>query len=281
MYPRLPRFRRVLPSSPMQMTERDREIIRAVHRHRFLRSSHIISLVGGSAQQVLRRLQLLFHQGYLERPRCQLDYYYQGGSREIVYGLGDKGAAEVAMGPGRWSEKNRSVRRPQLEHWLMVADFMVSVETACRQQGVTFTDPEQMEAPRRAKLGLIPDRLFMLDSKSDAQGKNRTLVFLEADRGTMPVMRATMSQTSVFRKLRSYVAAWEKGIHRDLFGSARFRVLLVTTSEERLASIANACLQLERGRGLFLLADWATIQKGGIMSPVWRNGRGESERMFL
>ena len=31
----------------MQLTERDRDILRHVHRHRFLRSSHLAALIGG------------------------------------------------------------------------------------------------------------------------------------------------------------------------------------------------------------------------------------------
>jgi len=63
---RLPRFSRVPDSiSPMLLTPRDAEIVRLVARHRFLRSTHIISLAGGSPQQLLRRMQLLFHHGYL------------------------------------------------------------------------------------------------------------------------------------------------------------------------------------------------------------------------
>src|SRR5882762_8989594 len=89
---RLPRFKRAPTVAPIQLTERDREIVRLVHRHRFLRSSHIIALVGDSAQHLLRRLQLLFHHGFLERPRAQLDYFRTGGSRLMAYGLGNKGA---------------------------------------------------------------------------------------------------------------------------------------------------------------------------------------------
>ena len=67
---RLPRFKRALEIAAMQLTERDRKIIQQVGRHRFLRSRHIIALIGGSPQQLLRRLKLLFHHGYLERPRA-------------------------------------------------------------------------------------------------------------------------------------------------------------------------------------------------------------------
>src|SRR5438876_6407986 len=108
---RLPRFKRAATVTPMKLTERDRDILRLVHRHRFLRSSHITSLIGGSSQQLLRRLQLLYHHGYLERPRCQIDYYQEGGSRRMVYGIGDKSAALLKHEQLHWSEKNRSVGR--------------------------------------------------------------------------------------------------------------------------------------------------------------------------
>src|SRR5207247_90697 len=87
---RLPRFNRVSAIAPMQLTERDRTIIRLIHRHRFLNSRQIIALLGGSPLQVLRRLKLLYHHGFLERPRAQLSYYTFSGTRPIVYGLSTK-----------------------------------------------------------------------------------------------------------------------------------------------------------------------------------------------
>ena len=97
---RLSRFKRSAAVVPIRLTERDREIIRLVHRHRFLRSTQIMALIGGSSQQLLRRLKLLYHHGFLDRPRAQLDYYHQGGSRHIVYGLGNKGRALLQKEPG-------------------------------------------------------------------------------------------------------------------------------------------------------------------------------------
>src|ERR1043166_4938907 len=141
---RLPRFNRVSSAGVIQITDRDKEILRLVHRHRFLRSSHILSLLGGSAQQILRRLKLLYHHGYLERPRAQLDYYHKGGSREIVYGLNNKGARLINQELGHssreisWAEKNRSIGRMFLEHALLVSDVMVAIELACRHSGIRF-----------------------------------------------------------------------------------------------------------------------------------------------
>ena len=121
----------------MHLTERDRKIIQLVGRHRFLRSRHIIALIGGSPQQLLRRLKLLYHHGYLERPRAQLDYYQQGGSQAMVYGLGKKGGAllkddfDLPFPDLNWSEKNRAIGRLFLEHALLISDVMVALEVGC------------------------------------------------------------------------------------------------------------------------------------------------------
>src|SRR5438876_854679 len=89
---RSPRFQRSTKPPAIRLTERDTQIISQVHKHRFLRSDHISALVGGSTQPVLRRLHLLYHNAYLDRPRAQIDYFNQGGSTKMVYGLGNQGA---------------------------------------------------------------------------------------------------------------------------------------------------------------------------------------------
>jgi len=35
--------------------------------------------------------QLLYHHAFLDRPRPQIEYYREGGSRHIIYGLGKTG----------------------------------------------------------------------------------------------------------------------------------------------------------------------------------------------
>jgi hypothetical protein len=97
VYRRLSRFKRSHSVPSMHLVERDHRIIRLVHRHRFLRSYQIVAIISGSSRQILRRLQLLYHHGYLERPRAQLDYYHQGGSHQMVYGLGARSAALLKL----------------------------------------------------------------------------------------------------------------------------------------------------------------------------------------
>lgn len=286
---RLPRFRRIQSVATIELTTRDRIIIRLVYEHRFLRSAHIIALLGGSRQQILRRLKLLYHHGYLERPRCQLDSYHQGGSHPIVYGLGNKGGTLLRSELGMtfraisWGEKNRAVRKIFLDHAVLVADAMVAIKIACRKFDIRLlTEPELTPSNKRTvrwsakiesgrKIGVIPDRAFALETLQPDGCTTRTHFFLEADRGTMPVARRNLSQTSFRRKLLAYEATWAQSIHRSKFGFRRFRVLTVTASAVRLRSLLTACSELKRGRGLFLFADRSVLDRPEeILGPVWQ-----------
>ena len=281
---RLPRFKRVATVARIRLTARDHNILRLVHRHRFLRSHQIIALIGGSAQNLSRRLQRLFHLGYLERPRAQLQYYERSGSQTIAYGLGNKSGSLLQLNPASWGEKNRGIGRMYLAHALLVSDVMVSLELVCRQRGIRLVHEDQLgltvKSPLHwrvkirdgAKLGVIPDRLFALEY-SDQNGQvQRVYHFLEADRGTMPVVRQKLSQTSFYRKLLAYEATWASKVHQRYLGIPRFRVLTVTTSAARVKSLLDACSRLQRGHGLFLFADRTVLEKD-LLSAVWQCGK--------
>jgi hypothetical protein len=284
----------------MLLTERDHDIIRLVHRHRFLRSPQIVALIGGSPQQLLRRLKLLYHHGYLERPRCQIDSYYRPGSRHIIYGLGNKSLAflkqelNVDFREVSWGEKNRTVGRIFLEHALLVSDVMVSLELACRKHDsikLLYEDqlglrseqqPFQWRVKTRGgiRLGVIPDRVFVLEYTNENAQLERVHFFLEADRGTMPVIRSGLTQTSFYRKLIAYEATWTQKIHQRHLGIHRFRVLTVTTVAARVKSLLEACSQLKRGHGLFLFADRTVLEKDPF-SAVWRRGKSSETAGIL
>jgi hypothetical protein len=300
---RLPRFRRVPDIDPMHLTKRDVEIIHLIHRHRFLRSSHIVALVGESPQQVSRRLQLLYHHGYLERPRCQIDYYHRGGSRYIIYGIGHKGTALLKREPSHsihsltWGEKNRATSRLFLEHALLVSDVMVALELACRKTGnYRLLLGKQLQIPNATalqrepfhwsvklgngyKVGLIPDRVFALEPID--QPDKLTYFFLEADRGTMPIARKGLSQSSFQRKLFAYEATWTQNLHRSRFCFHRFRVLTVTNSTDRVDNLIAACQQLQRGHGLFLFAEQKTLlEADDVLTFPFTTGQGNKSALL-
>src|SRR5262249_11843470 len=89
---RRPRFRRAPKQIPFRVTGGDLTIMRAIERHRFVRSTHVAALVGRSLDRTNDRLCRLFHAGYIDRPKAQLDYYPTAGSAPMVYALADRGA---------------------------------------------------------------------------------------------------------------------------------------------------------------------------------------------
>jgi hypothetical protein len=87
--------------------------------------------------------------------------------------------------------------------------------------------------------------VFALEITGVNGNVRRSYFFLEADRGTMPVIRKGLSQTSFYRKLLSYEATWRQEIQQKLFGFPRFRVLTVTSNPARVKSLIDACSKLE------------------------------------
>ena len=291
-YDRLPRFNRSPEIPAFQLTDRDREILRHVHRHRFLRSDHLAALTTGSPQQMLRRLQRLYHHGFLERPPCQIDHYHSG-SRRMAYGLGNKGAVwlkrELSLPYHKldWKRKNH-VGRLFLEHALLVSDLMVAVELACRdRKDVRLLTAEDLNLPKMRepfqwrvnigmKCGVIPDRVFGLEFNGQ-----RCWYFLEADRATMPVTRDNLNQTSFYRKLLAYEATWTQGIHQRDLRIHRFRVLTVTSNAERIATMQQAARSLDRGHGLFLFLDEQVLkEQKDFFALRWQTCR-ENETVVL
>ncbi len=143
---RRPRFRRAEEAPSFQLTERDIEIVRQVAQHRFLRSIHLSQLLDAPHHKIRERLTSLFHAGYLDRPRSQLEYYLNGGgSAPLVYALGNRGAKLLIEVDGLehanvdWARKNTEAGRQFLLHTLAIADVRVALTVACRHsEGVSL-----------------------------------------------------------------------------------------------------------------------------------------------
>lgn len=280
---RRPRFRRAAHPPAFRLTDDDIAIVRQLARHRFLRSTHIATLAGRSLDRTNDRLSRLFHAGYLDRPRAQLDYYPTSGSAPMVYALADRGARLLIDRDGvdfanvEWSRKNREAGRPFIEHQLEIMDFYVALERAAQaRDDVRFIHPDEMVAafPDQSfaernpfalrvrishrglcyDLGVVPDLVFGLRL---ADGSRRQFI-VEIDRGTMPVSRSDIRQTSIERKMRSYLAAYATKQHERQFGWKSFRVLVVTTDRHRIRSMQETAAQLasatDQATSLFMFA---------------------------
>jgi hypothetical protein len=303
---RRPRFRRADNPPPFRLTDDDIVIIRHLARYRFLRSTHIAALVGRSLDRTNDRLAKLFHAGYLDRPRAQLDRF-PVGSAPYAYALADRGARLLVERYGSdvahlgWSRKNTTAGRPFIEHQLETIDFWVALQTApiegirlIHQDELIAGFPE-MTRNRRSPLtlhgrlidngvahdvGVAPDLAFGL---AFADGSRRCFL-VEIDRGTMPVVRSDPRQTSFEKKMRTYLAAYAAREHERQFGWKAFRVLVVTTDDHRLQSMTDALRRLHApqtpGAALFFFATRDAMLCDGPLRHVWKDGGGREARLI-
>src|SRR5438105_9015418 len=156
---RRPRFRRAVEPPPFRLTDDDVEIVRVVARHRLIRSTHIAALVGRSLDRTNDRLMRLFHAGYIDRPRAQLDRFPSSGSSHYIYALADRGGRLLREEDGvefrsaEWSRKNREAGRPFIEHQIEIVNFQVALQRAVRDRSdIQLLSAEQMPgaAPQTA-----------------------------------------------------------------------------------------------------------------------------------
>jgi hypothetical protein len=128
------------------------------------------------------------------------------------------------------------------------------------------------------ELGVAPDYVFAVGYPD-----RRFRAFLvECDRGTMPVDRGDLSQTSLKRKFLTYTAAKHHGQHTRQYGWKAFRVLVITSSAQRAANILatiRECVH-EHERALFLVADRVSLTGTDIFSHPWRDARGQTHALI-
>lgn len=292
---RRPRFKRAADVE-VQITERDRDILKLVADYRFLHNEHLQLLTNTSLKPLQRRLYKLYHNHYLDRPKVQLYTWERGnGTKKIVYALGNKGA-DVLAGDGiprgriDWAKKNADIKHAFLEHTLGISDFRAAMTAAALQQGFTtskwikgndagvsisWKDEDYSEV----RIPLVPDGFFTLENSD-----YKMHFFLEYDTGSMPVARRDYQQTSIKRKIEAYFNLWREdklyrknktpqpSILSKAFGVSSFRVLFVTTTIERIENMLMLCRSLPTAQELFCFTTKNAFNLSNskrLLEPIW------------
>lgn len=333
---RKPKFERTELDTPLLITERDLDIFEALLRYRFMSSDHLAFLIKGSENKIRRRLQLLFHGGYVDRPKVQITVYQPTLNEAFVYALGRQGAKALVDYDRRpqvrldWTNRNKTITRPFLKHALATAEVMIAFQhyadsgflpeehfqqeaqkiSSEKSRGVilgksqspikdekngnaSHTKGEQglnSKTDKHKSAGNVSWRVSVNQADKDHQGVapdymfglkgqdgKTSYFFLEADRGTMPVVRTAIRQTSLLEKVRGYLASQKQQIPQSLFGIHSFRVLFVLPSKERLENLLLAIQEETGGVGarLFLLTTYEDIKNQNPYAVVLINGRRE------
>ena len=221
----------------------------------------------------------------------------------MVYALADRGAQLLAERDRECvnqalSGNNHRAGRPFIEHQLEIIEFYVALElSARRHRGIRLIHSNELISSlletTRAKpnplalratiahegktqeTGIVPDLVFGIEFRDGS----RRCFMVEIDRGTMPITRSDISQSSFGRKMSGYLTAYAARQHEQQFGWKAFRVLTVTTDQNRLASMMKALCALNvpqsPGPALFWFGLRQELARNDLIGFAWRDGAGQ------
>ena len=97
----------------------------------------------------------------------------------------------------------------------------------------------------------------------------------------MPIERSSLAQSSFKKKLLAYHHGHKAKRHTALWGIPGFRVLTITRSKERIASMIEVVRDITGGKGsnVFLFADADTLASGDPLALEWISGKGQHVRL--
>lgn len=310
------RFVRPVVLPAFTLNERNLSLLAYVSRHRLISSDDLARLDGGSEQKAKRELRRLWAHGYLLRPPAQLMTAAITGPQPIVYGLSNKGARLLRehghhVGDIDWNENTHRAGIRFIDHEVARARFMTSLEVGQRgRDDVSLVRAGELlvsapEKTRTSKTPLkwtarIPEKgrevltsIIADDYLALTFADGTAAYFLvEIDRGQMPVRRHGESaeelvggkrrlRTYFKHKLAAYYHGWRQRRHVEQFGIEQLRVLTVTTSGQRIATMLDALREITQGKGsdLFLFSDEETIRAHGAVGAEWVSGKGNLVRL--
>ncbi len=128
------------------------------------------------------------------------------------------------------------------------------------------------------EIGSNPDYAFALRL---ADASLRCYV-VECDRGTMPVERAALKQTSITKKLLVYQRGHKQKLHVRHFLWKAFRVLVITNTPTRAANIKHAIQRTPelKNSELFYITDQQSLTGADILTHAWQQASGSTHTLI-
>lgn len=258
-----------------RLTKRDMAIILAVSDHRFLRLDQIRRLFFPSMRYAQMRMKTLYEMDFLDRIR--LPRRLGEGTSPYIYRLGRAGADFVAAqrGIGRTSlrreKRNNQVELMFLEHTLAVSEFYVELREAEKRDKKAkllewVPDKEIKSYFSEEDIGKgTPDAYFKLGIfEHELNDFIDFDFFLEVDMGTM-------RSKNFADKIKKYIylASSES---REYWLGGFPTVLIVATTENRLATLRRVCERTVRESGSHLKCLLTTQKElgGNVEGNIWQ-----------
>lgn len=289
---------------PLHVTKRDLAVINACYEYRALTTPQIqrFFFTEGSERgrmvQCRERLKRLYHHGYLhrdERPTRLSD-----GRRSLVYFLDKKGAALLADYAGvetsalDWHPRSNAAGAGYLflDHLLKTNDIRIAITQAAERVGGVLhhwlddktLQSQQMkdyvtlwdEDGKERQAAVIPDGFYQLE-----MGENVYRDFLEVDLRTTIGVYTKPGRRDWARKVRVYLAYYADGRYQERYQSRAFRVLTVTTSDERLKNLKKITEE-SGGSHHFWFTTFDRLTSDTVFTePIWTLAGREEYRTLI
>lgn len=261
-----------------RVTSRDIAILVDMYHYRYLRFSQLARLHFPSEKSAYHRLKKLIDSGYLKT-------FYAPAIPERIFYLTTPGAKLVAselqtdIEDLSWYKYSKTPKDYYfLRHFLGINDFRILLTTACNKSPLTLLGFIPEYIGEKTKQGFVkkyirdsvkeyshtPDAVFALEKHGNA-----ALFFLEIDRGVEVV---SDPEKGLLKAIVFYLNYWtsqkwqryQQDFHREF---KTFRLLVVTTSKERLQHVREAVTALPFTPAHAKRFLWGTIQSQ--VTPDW------------
>jgi len=241
-----------------RITPRHLRILGILQGYRFLDANHIFALLGSGNTNVRNALSDLFHEHGLVNRLPQRGFLRDPLYDSEVYELSDEGSTLLAeradqVASATWLKQTRYGARTLAAHNLAICHVVASIEAAAATSGLRFITctevlarapqttqqsrqpfaipsaiSHQFSSGRRQRYDgqVLPDAIFGLQYQN---GSFRCFA-LEIDRGTMPLTRSSLDETSYLRKLLQYGEVISRGAYKAHFGMTSTPLLLLTVT---------------------------------------------------
>ena len=228
----------------------------------------------------MERLSLLYHHGYLDRPKVQKAKHLV--SSHVVYSLDRKGVDVLSGGAEEREGILRRVRETQhtsalIAHALMISQFRATLTLALKkhpsspklERWLQGYDLKYVLASRGQSSDLVPDAFFTINDGGDLLD-----FFLEAD-------QSTMDEARMLKKMRIYWEWWRTGRHDKTLGIRNFRVLTIAKNETRAENLCRITKEADdkcTGSNMFLFLSemqYSLAEPEAVLSPIWASPKGE------
>jgi hypothetical protein len=224
--------------------------LEVLNRRRLARRNFLTDYLGGNEQNRRKEISDLASMEYLTcYPPDGNGTLERSYPRQFfrIYGKGLK-ADRALKAAGIEPIKHPDIGE-QFWHQMLIDDIVMSFEIACRQQGLSFRDQHEilddlpLELPchisytfpssgkaHSSDKALAPDALFAIGD---------TYFAVEADRGTEPIERSNLNQTSYLRKFLQYADVLKSGRYKTAWQIPNLMVLHISTREVRTKALMD------------------------------------------